>query len=93
MSPRPSTLALACLLSLSAGAPTAQARPAGSAALRVGVRIIADCARAGASADPACRPAHQRSDGRAPVPAQVSALSPPAPPTKAGQAPRVTVTY
>lgn len=96
MPPRPSPIALACLLAIFASAPAAHARPAGAgggATLRIGVRILSDCGRMAASTDPACRPARQRSDGPAPVPAQVSALSPPAPPAAPGHAPLVTVTY
>ena len=76
MSPRPPSLVLACLLAACATA-TAGARPGvGTAtALRIGVRIIADCHAAGAR-DITCRPALQRSDDLHPVPAQVAALSP-----------------
>ncbi|WP_369969181.1 hypothetical protein AB8E26_00765 [Stenotrophomonas rhizophila] len=95
MPPRSPSFALAGLLALCAAASSATARPAtgGSAGLRIGVRIVADCSRPGTPGEPACRPAQQRSDGRQPVPAQVTALSPTIEAARPGQPALVTVTY
>ncbi|MET4614481.1 hypothetical protein ABIA71_000026 [Stenotrophomonas sp. 2619] len=95
MPPRSLSFALASLLVLCAAASSVTARPAtgGSAGLRIGVRIVADCSRPGTPHEPACRPAQQRSDGRQPVPAQVTALSPAIPASGLGQPPLATVTY
>ncbi|AHY59684.1 hypothetical protein DX03_13570 [Stenotrophomonas rhizophila] len=95
MPPRSPSVVLASLLALCAAASPATARPAagGSAGLRIGVRIAADCSRPGTSHEPACRPAQQRSDGRQPVPAQVTALSPAPATSRPGQPDVVTVTY
>ncbi len=95
MPPRSLSFALASLLVLCAAASSVTARPAtgGSAGLRIGVRIVADCSRPGTPHEPACRPAQQRSDGRQPVPAQVTALSPAIPASGPGQPPLATVTY
>lgn len=95
MPPRSLSFALASLLVLCAAASSATARPAtgGSAGLRIGVRIVADCSRPGTPREPACRPAQQRSDGRQPVPAQVTALTPAIPASGPGKPPLATVTY
>lgn len=95
MPPRSPSVVLTSLLALCAAASPATARPAagGSAGLRIGVRIIADCTRPGTPREPACRPAQQRSDGRQPVPAQVTALSPAPGTSRAGQPDVITVTY
>jgi len=95
MPPRSPSFALAGLLALCAAASSATARPAtgGSAGLRIGARIVADCSRPGTPGEPACRPAQQRSDGRQPVPAQVTALSPTIEAARPGHPALVTVTY
>ena len=95
MPPRSPSFALAGLLALCAAASSATARPAtgGSAGLRIGVRIVADCSRPGTPGEPACRPAQQRSDGRQRLPAQVTALSPTIEAARPGQPALVTVTY
>jgi hypothetical protein len=95
MPPRSSTFVLASLLAVCAAVSPATARPlaGGSAGLRIGVRIVTDCSHPGTPREPACRPAQQRSDGRQPVPSQVTALSPASGATPPGQPPVVTVTY
>ncbi|MEG2803720.1 hypothetical protein [Stenotrophomonas sp.] len=95
MPPRPTVLLLACLLGTSLLPPPASARPpaGGSATLRVGVRILADCRRPEAAQAADCRPARQRSDNAAPVPAQVAALTPVAEAPRDGRPGAVTETY
>lgn len=95
MPTRSSSFVLPSLLALCAAASAATARPAagGAAGLRIGVRIVADCNRAGTPREPACQPAQQRSDSRQPVPAQVTALSPASGAPRPGQPAVVTVTY
>lgn len=85
--------AFACLLVVCAIGP-AVARPSQSsgAALRVGVRILADCRDTGARRT-ACGPAQQRSDSNHTVPAQVATLSPVDESNGPGHAATVTVTY
>lgn len=95
MPPRSPSVVLASLLALCAAASPATARPAagGSAGLRIGVRIVADCSHPGPPREAACQPAQQRSDGRQPVPAQVTALSPAGGAARPGQPAVVTITY
>ncbi|WP_184997045.1 hypothetical protein [Stenotrophomonas rhizophila] len=92
MPARPPSLVLACLLAACATAPAAARPGTGVGALRIGVRIMADCHGAGAR-NAACQPARQRSDGDHPVPAHVAALSPPIDGATGAASATITVTY